>query len=61
MASTATAMRDPIFYRWHKRVDDLWQMWADGQTTELAVDAPPVTISNNDVVISTSATPPNGY
>lgn len=27
MADTATAMRDPIFYRWHKFIDDLFQRY----------------------------------
>lgn len=25
MGDTATAMRDPIFYRWHAHIDDLFQ------------------------------------
>lgn len=25
MGDTATAMRDPIFYRWHAFIDDLFQ------------------------------------
>ena len=27
MTSTATAMRDPIFYRWHRHVDDVFFNW----------------------------------
>lgn len=25
MADAATAMRDPIFYRWHAYIDDIFQ------------------------------------
>jgi len=27
MTSTDTAMRDPVFYRWHRHVDDFFTMW----------------------------------
>jgi hypothetical protein len=29
MRSTDTAMRDPVFYRWHRHVDDFFAMWQD--------------------------------
>jgi hypothetical protein len=29
MRSTDTAMRDPVFYRWHRHVDDFFTMWQD--------------------------------
>jgi tyrosinase len=29
MTSTETAMRDPVFYRWHRHVDDHFVMWQD--------------------------------
>jgi hypothetical protein len=29
MTSTDTAMRDPVFYRWHRHVDDHFVMWQD--------------------------------
>ena len=57
MASTSTAMRDPIFYRWHKRVDNLWHMWNDTQVIELATDAPPVEIRHCDIVMKKSGKP----
>lgn len=25
MGDTATAMRDPVFYRWHSYIDDIFQ------------------------------------
>lgn len=27
MGDSATAMRDPIFYRWHANVDDIFNMY----------------------------------
>lgn len=27
MGDTATTMRDPLFYRWHKFVDDIFVMY----------------------------------
>uniref|UniRef100_H2ZA56 Tyrosinase copper-binding domain-containing protein n=1 Tax=Ciona savignyi TaxID=51511 RepID=H2ZA56_CIOSA len=61
MASTVTAMRDPIFYRWHKHVDNLWQSWADGRITDLQSDAPAVVIRPSDIIISNNANPPTGF
>jgi hypothetical protein len=29
MTSTSTAMRDPIFYRWHRHVDDFFFTWQE--------------------------------
>lgn len=31
MISTATAMTDPVFYRWHRRVDDVAFAWQEAQ------------------------------
>ena len=31
MGDTGTAMRDPIFYRWHAFIDDLFQEYKRGQ------------------------------
>ena len=56
MLSTVTAMRDPIFYRWHKRVDNLWQYWNNTQITELGEDAPPIEIRSSDILIKKSDT-----
>ena len=61
MLSTASAMRDPIFYRWHKRVDNLWQRWNETQLTELAEDAPPVRIRSNDILMRKSNSQLNGF
>ena len=61
MNSTATAVRDPIFFRWHKRVDTYIEQFNNTLTTELARDAPPVKITATDVIISQSTTPPNNF
>jgi hypothetical protein len=42
MTSTATAMRDPIFYRWHRHVDDVFFTWQEQHLQPYDfVDAPP--------------------
>lgn len=42
MLSTATAIRDPVFYRWHKLIDDLAFEWQETRTPLDLSDAPPV-------------------
>jgi len=54
-------MRDPIFYRWHKRVDNLWQYWNHTQVIELAEDAPPVQIRSSDILMRKTDTVLNGF
>ena len=44
MADTATALRDPIFWRWHRHVDDVWEAWQSRLPPADFSDAPPVTI-----------------
>jgi hypothetical protein len=46
MASTVTAIRDQIFWRWHKYVDDCSAVWQETQLAEPFGDAPVVTIRN---------------
>jgi tyrosinase len=45
MTATTTAVRDPVFFRWHKHVDDIFVLW---QSTlppyDFSADAPPVRI-----------------
>ena len=31
MANAQASARDPVFYRWHKHIDDIAQMWYDTQ------------------------------
>ncbi|MFN6516195.1 MAG: tyrosinase family protein [Nostoc sp. CreGUA01] len=44
MAETATAVRDPIFWRWHKHVDSIFHTWKEQQPPHDFSDAPPVKI-----------------
>ena len=48
MISTETAIRDPIFYRWHRLVDDLSFAWQETQAPLELADAPPVTLAGAD-------------
>ena len=61
MFSVALAVRDPIFFRWHKRIDNLWQKWNNTQIIELAEDAPSVKIRPTDILIRKSNKPLNGF
>lgn len=61
MNSPATAMRDPIFYRWHTYIDELWQANNNYYRAEVAEDAPPVTINPGDVIIDSNRTPPTDF
>jgi len=41
MADTATAIRDPVFYRWHRHVDDFsFQLQEEAASYNFAADAP---------------------
>ncbi|WP_414571079.1 tyrosinase family protein [Nostoc sp. CCY 9925] len=44
MADTATAVRDPIFWRWHKHIDSIFHTWKEQQPPNNFSDAPPVKI-----------------
>jgi hypothetical protein len=45
MGFVPTAMRDHVFYRWHKLIDNLYATWQDTQPShDFAADAPNVTI-----------------
>lgn len=45
MGFVPTAMRDHVFYRWHKLIDDLYLTWQETQPShDFARDAPPVVI-----------------
>ena len=61
MSDVALAVRDPIFFRWHKRIDNLWQKWNNTQVVELAEDAPPVLIRSADILIKKSDESLNGF
>ena len=61
MNTTANAVRDPIFYRWHKHVDDVMYELAQTLGNEVDRDAPPLNIDAGDILLSTSETPPSGF
>jgi tyrosinase len=44
MWATETAIRDPIFWRWHRAIDDLSYRWQETQKPNDFSDAPSVTI-----------------
>jgi hypothetical protein len=45
MRDPATAIRDPVFFRWHRHIDDQYYAWQDRQTPyDFSADAPPVRI-----------------
>lgn len=47
MADTDTAIRDPVFYRWHRHIDDFAFAWQERQTPHPHEDwAAPVTIEH---------------
>ncbi len=56
MASTVVAIRDPIFWRWHKHIDNLAASWQDDQTPNPLDDQPEVLVRNG-IVHDTGSTP----
>jgi hypothetical protein len=44
MVSPAVAIRDPIFWRWHKHIDDVNTAWQNTQPSYDFADAPPVVL-----------------
>lgn len=42
MVDTATAIRDPVFFRWHRHIDDFSFKWQEKQQPNDFSDAPPV-------------------
>nr|CAG8442723.1 11309_t:CDS:2 [Entrophospora candida] len=48
-----TAARDPIFWRWHRHIDDIFDLWVKTlPPNEFLSDAPPVKIRNGDVILA---------
>ncbi len=43
MWTTATAIMDPVFYRWHRHIDDQLARWQEKQPPHDFSDAPPAT------------------
>ncbi|MPC95696.1 Phenoloxidase 3 [Portunus trituberculatus] len=47
MSETGTAMRDPVFYRWHKYIDDIFQQY---KLTQPPYTAEELSLSSVEVV-----------
>jgi hypothetical protein len=48
MRSTATAVRDPVFFRWHRHVDETMYVWQQTlKPNDFKADAPQVRIRKN--------------
>lgn len=54
MVSPVVAIRDPIFWRWHKHIDDINTGWQDTQPPYDFSDAPPVVLRD---ALAGAATP----
>ncbi|GAC1394290.1 MAG: hypothetical protein NVS4B11_31750 [Ktedonobacteraceae bacterium] len=54
---TATAIRDPVFYRWHKHIDDFSFRWQEKQAPNNFSDAPPVLIRKSLNATTSSQSP----
>lgn len=59
MADTATAVRDPIFFRWHKQVDSIFHAHQETLPPNDFTKAPNVRIRANDIFLLDGATPPS--
>lgn len=44
MVDTATTIRDPVFWRWHRHVDDMSFRWQETQAANDFSDAPPARV-----------------
>ena len=57
MTSPATAVRDPVFFRWHRHIDDLFFVWQDRlPENDFVNGAPPVRIRQHaDLILCRKA------
>jgi hypothetical protein len=53
MTSTATAVRDQVFWRWHKAIDDLSAEWQEARPANNFADAPNVLVRDSLVAQAT--------
>ncbi|MGQ0772990.1 MAG: tyrosinase family protein [Pseudonocardiales bacterium] len=54
MMNLAATSRDPIFWRWHKHIDTVIQIWRERlgkQDPHNFADGPPVTVRNQDIIV----------
>jgi tyrosinase len=52
VGSVQTAIRDPVFYRWHRLVDDVLAAWQDTQPEPDFSDRPDVLLRDIDVILA---------
>jgi len=57
MTSTATAVRDPVFYRWHRNIDDIMDRWWRTQPAHDLDKSDPQVAAKEIGVISAAAIP----
>lgn len=64
MAAADVNVRDPVFWRWHKHIDDIIQKWRvtlGGQEPHDFTDGPPVTVRNKDIILCNKNGIPAGF
>ncbi|CAG8560752.1 6597_t:CDS:2, partial [Racocetra persica] len=52
MTDPRTAARDPVFWRWHRHIDDVYTRWQIQQAPYDFSDAPPVIIRSTDIILA---------
>jgi tyrosinase len=52
VGSVQTAIRDPVFYRWHRLIDDVLAAWQDTQPEQDFSDRPDVLVRDIDVILA---------
>jgi tyrosinase len=57
MAETSTAVRDPIFFRWHKQVDDIFHTYQETLPPYDLTKAPKARIRSGDIFLVAAAIP----
>ena len=60
MAATSTAIRDPVFYRWHRHVDDVSFAWQETQAANDLSDAPNVVVRKRLGAAADAGNAPDG-
>ncbi len=61
MYFSSTTISFPVIFRWHKYIDDILWRLARRKVNNLDSDAPPLDCEQNDIIISTSDSPPSGF
>ncbi|CAG8480247.1 18241_t:CDS:2, partial [Cetraspora pellucida] len=52
MYDPRTAARDPVFWRWHRHIDEVYSRWQNQQAPYNFSDAPPVVIKSTDIILA---------